>query len=518
MVAGDTVIVLPGTYSERVQVMNSGTVEAPLTFQAQGNVLTKGFTVGNSGTAVNYIAIKGFEITGTDCNWMNGNGVFVRGSGCLVEDNYIHSLAYAGVYLFVDPVDGAVTSDCTVRDNRIHRCSPGILARGRNHRIEGNEIWESVEFHASCSNPYSMPDGMNILGIGHRITGNYIHDTHYENNPDIGQKHIDGIQLWEVAEDIVIEGNFIEVLTVQALNETGQGIMLGNTGPDTYNNVIVRNNIIQAYRAINAWSCTNLSVANNVFTSQLSFPTQHFPFGVQFNRCPNGTIQNNAFYDIPGVHIDIADAQSQQGLSLGHNAVHRSDGGSPAGAPQPGDLWGVDPRFVDAALSDYHLRSDSPCIDAGAILSQVSDDYDGNYRPQGTTHDIGAYEYLGTSPSPTATPTTVAPTPTPTLAATFTPTPTATRTATSTPTQVPPTATPLPPTATPVPSPTVCRWRCRCASTARGTSTWTAVATYGAETSPILRAVGDIWVERASIVRIRILRWTLLGRSMTLCT
>jgi hypothetical protein len=38
------------------------------------------------------------------------------------------------------------------------------------------------------------------------------------------------------------------------------------------------------------------------------------------------------------------------------------------------------------------LRQASPAIDAGESLSEVTNDYDGNHRPQGAGYDIGAFE------------------------------------------------------------------------------------------------------------------------------
>jgi hypothetical protein len=76
------------------------------------------------------------------------------------------------------------------------------------------------------------------------------------------------------------------------------------------------------------------------------------------------------------------------------------------------DLWGWDqnyhnvtagghdteqfPHFVDVNTDDYHLREDSPCRDAGTSsfpgLTLPSDDIDGDSRPQGQSHDMGADE------------------------------------------------------------------------------------------------------------------------------
>ncbi|MDD3648194.1 MAG: choice-of-anchor Q domain-containing protein, partial [Candidatus Dojkabacteria bacterium] len=50
------------------------------------------------------------------------------------------------------------------------------------------------------------------------------------------------------------------------------------------------------------------------------------------------------------------------------------------------------PVFFDDS-SDFRLQPSSPAIDAGATLSEVTDDIIGIPRPQGSAYDIGAYEY-----------------------------------------------------------------------------------------------------------------------------
>jgi len=53
----------------------------------------------------------------------------------------------------------------------------------------------------------------------------------------------------------------------------------------------------------------------------------------------------------------------------------------------------TNPCFTDSI--DYHLRSDSPCIDAGTDFEAPVFDNDGAFRPMGGRTDIGAFEYDG---------------------------------------------------------------------------------------------------------------------------
>ena len=55
----------------------------------------------------------------------------------------------------------------------------------------------------------------------------------------------------------------------------------------------------------------------------------------------------------------------------------------------------LDPLFTDPLSNDFTLQSISPAIDAGMDVG-LTQDFDGNYVPQGSAPDIGAYEYLFT--------------------------------------------------------------------------------------------------------------------------
>ena len=429
MVAGDTCLVQAGNYAERVLVARSGSFGAPITYRAEGTVTMRGFTV-----LANYVTVAGFDISDTADNWREGIGVFVQGSNCVIEGNYIHYCTWGGISLYVTPADGTGTSNCVVRNNRLYKNSQvGIDVNGRNHLVEGNEIWGTIQYHPQMATPPSWvdADGIRFFGTGHTIRRNHIHDIKYG---DVGNvnPHIDCFQTWGPAYDIVFEQNVCRNCQAQARNEEGEGFMIEEANAPV-RNIIIRNNVVEAIKDINALGCENLTIVNNTFTSDLNV-TISYPFGVGLSGSPYAVVKNNVFYDVGGGRIPyvLADSASTSGLDVGYNCIYMSDGRAPAGSPWPSDLWGVNPLLVNPAVNDDHLQSGSPCIDMGLALSAVANDLDGASRPQGSALDIGAYEYLG-GVQPTATPSANStPTPTNTIIPTRSPTATAIRTATQT--------------------------------------------------------------------------------------
>ena len=74
------------------------------------------------------------------------------------------------------------------------------------------------------------------------------------------------------------------------------------------------------------------------------------------------------------------------GISLNHCCTTPDPGGANDITNEPG--------FVNLTAGDFHLSSNSPCINSGNnAYAAVTNDLDGNARIVGGTVDIGAYEY-----------------------------------------------------------------------------------------------------------------------------
>jgi hypothetical protein len=128
----------------------------------------------------------------------------------------------------------------------------------------------------------------------------------------------------------------------------------------------------------------------------------------------NAMIVNNTANDGGGILVENGAAEDSQAIVVNSTiADNRPDGVIIGGAGGSALLintivWGhvgdkvdtvhclidADPRFVDPANGDYHLRPDSPAVDAGTPQGAPSTDIDGDPRPTGAGVDVGADEVM----------------------------------------------------------------------------------------------------------------------------
>ena len=101
----------------------------------------------------------------------------------------------------------------------------------------------------------------------------------------------------------------------------------------------------------------------------------------------NNKIYNNTVYGVPNCigtlnteffSITNSEAKNNILFNCTSNAIR-----DPDNVITTSNNLTTDPLFVDLANDDYHVQTGSPAIDAGIILADVIEDYEGVMRPQG---------------------------------------------------------------------------------------------------------------------------------------
>jgi len=387
MIAGDEVSVAAGRYPERVTLTRSGAPGSPISFIGAGIAECQGFTVKS-----NYVFIDGFKLTAVQGTWSEGGyGIWLEGANCVFENNHFYYCPTGGIITWL------TSSSSVIRNNRFERnCLTGLDIRGTNHIIENNEIWGTIAHHSLTNwTPAEDANGISFFGTGHVFRGNHIHDISFDDPETVGYSpHIDGFQTWAdanhpAASSILIEKNRIVLPVYKDANAKGVAFMF-----DSCSTITIRNNVTFVFTVMNTavGSCNRLKIENNTFVGRLDFPKTYWPGAIDLQNCPYSIVRNNIIYNQAYYAVYI-DGTSSTGLQISNNCIYNENGTTPKGTHYSKDLWGKDPSFVNPAAGDYHLKSGSPCIDAGMTVPEIVDDFAGDSRPSGGAYDIGAYEF-----------------------------------------------------------------------------------------------------------------------------
>ena len=167
----------------------------------------------------------------------------------------------------------------------------------------------------------------------------------------------------------------------------GGGIFVGSgstyVGGTIANNYLVGNTAAQHGPSVFTFD-TSMRIANNTIVGTFYGSLA----GIDINDAGTGTLQviNNIVVN----HTIGIRAENNSLVTLSHNDVWNNTTNYFNIAPGSSDI-SVDPEFVNPGNDNYHLDSDSPCIDAGAYVEGLYFDYDGDRRT-GRLLDIGADE------------------------------------------------------------------------------------------------------------------------------
>lgn len=356
---GDTVHVMDGNYQGFHQT-TSGTPGNPITWKAEGS-----------------------SVAITSNNPTTPDGINLEGASHVVIDGFIaDNRTRAGIRA----VEG---SHVTVRNCRTGYNGVWGIFTGHvdDFTAEFNETHHSFDEHGIyVSNACDRPIVRN--NWSHDNNGNGLH---FNGDASFGG---DGI-----IEDALVENNLI----------TGNGAGGGSgINMDGASDGVIRNNLlydnhasgISLYRIDAAAGSRNNLVINNTIVQ-----ASDGRWAININNGSTGnTLRNNILYNLHSFRGVIAiDSSSRTGFSSDYNSLMNRmslNAGSTVVTLTAWQAQGYDTNsflatpadhFV-APGSDYHLKADSPAIDAGTATNAPPADFDGAPRPVGAGVDVGAYE------------------------------------------------------------------------------------------------------------------------------
>jgi len=377
--AGDTVNVASGTYSESVSFGRGGASGAPVTFVGPATVSS--FTV-----SADYVTVRNFSVTtsGAPMVQWNGNNGYL--SDCQFNAPSVKAIDWEGNNGVMTNLDFVgLANDCvgistggdtiSILNSKFHdidNCDAFVFPFGKNITIRGNLM-------TNCDNT-----GYSSLGIHSDFVQNFAYSS----------------TGW--SSNVVVEANRVVNCNVQCfmLNSANTGV------PESPNirNWTIRNNIFA-----NSWQSgfirmPYVNVYNNVFYKWGQANAFAFELADASGAWGGGhdaKLYNNVFLacnqsESPtwGWYVNQA-----SNVSADYNYIG-GIGYAAKNVSEPHGINGGNPLFVSESSYNFQLQAGSPLIDRGLSQGSSLSDLLGNLRPQGTSWDIGAYEYMSGSTSP----------------------------------------------------------------------------------------------------------------------
>jgi parallel beta-helix repeat protein len=360
VVAGDTVIVRSGTYPETVEIEESGTPSAPITFETApgANVIVNGGSHGFEFPEVDWIVLRGFTVRDT-----TDHAIYLSGSTNLrIEGNDVSG---AGAPIDGDEANGIYVSDTVdtvISGNAVHHnTDSGIYLKGDTTRVQvlGNEVFANAAVFERVS------PGIDVRASGNTVIGNKTY-----NNEDTG------IQIYPGGNNTLVANNLSYDNGdhgIDVLEATGQRI-IGNTvlGSST--------------AGINVeGGSTGTTIANNIaMNNAVSSPRTVGNIRVDDGSVPGTTTNYNLVFQSTSAPLYSWNETVYNSLSALRAATGQETNGIQA-----------NPLFRDAGADDYHLTAASPAVDSAnsGVGGQQASDLDGTPR-----HDYPAVANTGAGP------------------------------------------------------------------------------------------------------------------------
>jgi parallel beta-helix repeat protein len=371
---GDTVLVAPGTYVERIDFSHKSiTVESsggPTITTIDGDAA--GVVVAMATDAGETPILRGFTITNGDGDL--GGAIATSGGPALIEENRVTNNLYCSAGTVYAASSAATIRDNVISDNHQSGCGGGT--GGGGIMLGGTGTVHVVDNVISGNSaPYGGGISLNAAGAP-TIRGNVIS----------GNSAVEGGGISLVNDsDPVIENNLIigNAASTQGWSggDVGDGggiywlVPAGATGPTLVNNTIAGNTAVDGLAVFAHGFDDQSKLKNNILVG--SGAAAVLSCGSVYGPSPPQITYNDVI-------------NTGAGAAYGGTCTDQTG--------QSGNI-SADPRFVGA--QNFHLKASSPAIDAGTNTGAPDDDLDHATRPIDgdadtiATVDMGAYEFAG---------------------------------------------------------------------------------------------------------------------------
>ena len=384
------------------------------TYAITASVRNANIQIAKNWIGVNYITISALKLTKANFNALDwpASSTNTVITGCDINYAYMNG---------VSSISGAGATNVLVTLNNISwngACGVNVIGLSHDWEISNNNVFRNCQY-ADGVGQHNWNAGINTwCEDGSVLKLNIVHNVIYENGKFPNNTWIDGIRGCGIHMDCptatnYADGNFIGYNRIYDNNY--MGIHLERTTYQTVAYNLIYNHADSYGITLTQWDGTIDKQAsynriyNNTCYGNLTGITVLGVGSNTENVCVGNIVKNNICYGNTWPYQFVADfgGQNDGKMGYGNEYLYNCFGSEKNGVLKWGALsqtyalWEIaygsstysvksDPLFVDAPNGDFHLRSTSPCINAGDVVG-ITKDFEGNQIIGNP--DIGAYEF-----------------------------------------------------------------------------------------------------------------------------
>lgn len=415
MKAGDTLMLLPGTYviDAEADILRPKTGKSTGWIMIDGKIegVKRPILAGRDGVRAaidlagkKFVKVANIEIThdtaatGDDV-WFS-DGITVQGKIAMdiaLENLYIHHVDNRG--LNIQDADRLTVTNC-----KVEYCGGGAIGgptpkQGgwKNVKLAGSRFSYSGKYYrggTGAGRPDLTPDG---IGAQSSVGPVEISGCVVEKNYGDG---IESRAANTYAHEVTIANNTCNGLRYWADMSRAENCLIYGMGDGDKTKSEYAGIMVEGIKSGNPrFYFTNVTVDDNRARDGFMAEFQRYASGAITVVAKNCIFANGGgavcFYKTVKATVDhCLFLRPGAGLQVEYEGEGYKADEIEAGKIGPGNL-SRDPKFVKRSWGgkgDYHLQASSPCLDAGTATGAPSVDLAGTSRPQGDAVDMGAYE------------------------------------------------------------------------------------------------------------------------------